>query len=90
MVAALSKPGDSAGIAVTRRLLSYGGDVNQPDFLGRTPLQYAVRSGNIALVELLLKKGANPNCIFKYHECLMRNEADKWCSLFHRVERQIF
>ena len=36
-------------------------DIDRQDIVGYTALHYAVSNGNIMLVELLLKKGADPN-----------------------------
>jgi len=38
-----------------------GEDVNKRDELGRTPLMYAARDGNLEKVKQLLKRGADVN-----------------------------
>lgn len=53
-------------IEEVKSLLAQGADVNAHDHADSTPLSYAVRSGNrpvgdLAVVDLLLKQGANPN-----------------------------
>lgn len=47
-------------IIIVRSLLQKGVHVEQEDKEGRTPLSYAVDTGNIALVELLIDYGADP------------------------------
>lgn len=42
-------------------LIRQGADVNSSNTSGITPLMAAAAKGNVALVKLLLKKGANPN-----------------------------
>ncbi|XP_022908937.2 transient receptor potential channel pyrexia-like [Onthophagus taurus] len=42
--------------------LSKNNHINLQDYLGRTPLLYAVLNGNVKLVELLLTHGANIEC----------------------------
>jgi ankyrin repeat protein len=43
--------------------LRSGGDINQIDGHGKTPLMYAAADSNVSVVEYLLNKGANPNRI---------------------------
>src|SRR5262249_14308438 len=45
----------------TELLLAGGSAVDVPDNWRRSPLHYAVKRGNIKLVESLLNAGANPN-----------------------------
>ncbi len=42
-------------------ILNYGADVNAQDMVGNTALHWAVENNNVRLVEILLKKQANPN-----------------------------
>lgn len=44
-------------------LIDYGADVNLTDKAGRSPLLIAAGGGNVHLVQLLLKNGANPSYI---------------------------
>ncbi len=53
-----AQAGDYAGIDAA---LKSGGDVNQADGYGMTPLLYAAAVPNITVVEYLLNNGANPN-----------------------------
>lgn len=46
---------------IVRLLLSYAADPNDRDSKGRTPIFYAAEKGNISIVELLLKRGADVN-----------------------------
>ena len=41
-------------------------DVDAIDFVGRTPLFYSVRTGNLADIEILTQAGANLNLADKY------------------------
>lgn len=49
-----------------QRFLAEGADVNYVDREGMTPLLFAVDSGKLAIVELLLQKGAQPALGNKY------------------------
>lgn len=51
----------AARSAVSEKLIAAGAPVNAKDTVDRTPLWYAVSNGNVKLVALLLKHGANPN-----------------------------
>lgn len=42
-------------------LIPHTNNINLPDKDGETPLMYAVKSGNPAIVNLLMEKGADPN-----------------------------
>jgi len=42
-------------------LIPRGSDVNSRNFLGKTPLIYAVENGNAAIVKVLISGGANVN-----------------------------
>lgn len=42
-------------------LVQEGVDINQGDYMGRTPLHYAIGENNPTIASLLLKLGANPN-----------------------------
>lgn len=46
-----------------RQLIAEGVNLNAYDALGHTPLHWAVISGDVSIVELLLKAGANPNIL---------------------------
>ena len=50
-------------VALVRRELSKGADVNQKNDEGRTPLHLAVEIANKKIVKLLIEKGANVNSI---------------------------
>ena len=50
-------------VALVRRELSKGADVNQKNDEGHTPLHLAVQIANKKIAELLIKKGANVNSI---------------------------
>ena len=47
-------------------LLNKDADVDAIDFVGRTPLFYSVRTGNLADIEILTQAGANLNLADKY------------------------
>lgn len=49
----------SGDINTVRLLITLGAEVNQPSLAGQTPLQLAVLAGDVALVDLLLEKGAD-------------------------------
>ena len=50
-------------VALVRRELSKGADVNQKNDEGHTPLHLAAQIANKKIAELLIKKGANVNSI---------------------------
>jgi ankyrin repeat protein len=43
------------------KAIAQGGNVDELDQGGRTPLFYAVRDGNLPLIAVLVRHGANPN-----------------------------
>ena len=43
-------------------------DINKPDKFGETPLMSYIRDGNVDIVKLLLKNGADPNYINDKYE----------------------
>jgi len=45
-----------------KALLDHGIEVNTPDRSGRTALHYAVRNGNLDIIQLLLQKGSDIFC----------------------------
>ena len=47
-------------------LLKKSVDINEQDLVGRTPLFYAVRTGNLKDAKLLIEKGANMTIADKY------------------------
>jgi len=63
-------------IALIRRELSNGADVNQKNEDGYTPLHLAVKSGHKRIVELLISKGADVNA----------KDARGWTSLDYSIE----
>lgn len=48
--------------------LDYKADVNTVNFLGDTPLHFAVRIANVTIVERLLRLGANPDSLNGFKE----------------------
>ncbi|KAJ5370783.1 uncharacterized protein N7496_006875 [Penicillium cataractarum] len=46
---------------MVKLLLTYAADPNERDSRGRTPIFYAAQNGNVSIVELLLKWGADVN-----------------------------
>ncbi|MGL5871184.1 MAG: ankyrin repeat domain-containing protein, partial [Xenococcaceae cyanobacterium] len=52
-------------LTLIKLLLSYGADVNKPDWRGDTPLHYS-RANNKEIVKLLIDKGANVNAQNNY------------------------
>ena len=44
-----------------KSLLALGADPNTQDFAGWTPLHEVAQASNVALVDMLLEHGANPN-----------------------------
>lgn len=61
LLAVLSRPPRHGELAVIRRLLAQGANVNTRDQDGWTPLHWAADSGRTESVRLLLAKGANAN-----------------------------
>ena len=57
------------GYAVAKALIEkYGADVEAKDSLGKTPLHTAAMTGNLAIVELLLRNGADVNAVIEGQE----------------------
>ncbi|MBI2518895.1 MAG: ankyrin repeat domain-containing protein [Bdellovibrio sp.] len=52
-------PNGGYHVEIAAKLLSLGADVNGVNMTGETPLLAASENGNLKMVELLLKKGAN-------------------------------
>lgn len=48
-------------LSVIHRMLDYGADIDQHNAAGRTPLAEAAKSGELAAVQLLIRKGAQVN-----------------------------
>ncbi|HEV2472104.1 MAG TPA: ankyrin repeat domain-containing protein, partial [Chthonomonadales bacterium] len=57
----LNLAGSMRRIEITRLLISHGADVNLANFKGWGPLHQAAYSNQAALIEILLKAGAQPN-----------------------------
>ncbi|MDD5181378.1 MAG: ankyrin repeat domain-containing protein [Gallionellaceae bacterium] len=58
--------------AAVTELLDLGWWVDKPDTSGITPLMAAANIGNIAMAELLLKRGANPNLVSSRSDSALR------------------
>ena len=48
-------------ISSIQKLLENGVDINEKDFLNRTPLMYAAEDENLETIKFLIEKGANIN-----------------------------
>src|SRR5262249_58866336 len=57
---ALFEAARGGDLETAERLLESGADVNQGDEQGWTPLNFASGRGNLAMVKLLIEKGADP------------------------------
>jgi ankyrin repeat protein len=73
------KKDDSA--SMLELLLQNGADPNRPTAKGDLPLEYAIITGNLAVVRVLLKSGADPNTPTNYgvsllHEAIMLDHSD--------------
>ena len=67
--------------------------INAGDHIGRTPLHYAVLNGNVELVTLLLKHGADTNQRVGYHEPKFRTSSEnyaKWNKLYSEVSIYVY
>jgi ankyrin repeat protein len=58
--------GQANDLEGVKRELAGGADVNQQDDAGYSPLHIAALNGNIAIIETLLRAGANPNLTDKH------------------------
>ena len=68
------------------KLLRQGADPNIADSAGYTPLHYAVMKGNLAVVNVLLQKGANRDAISPISGSTPRNLSAR----AHFFNREIF
>jgi ankyrin repeat protein len=50
----------TADLALARELIDRGEDIHGPDHRGNMPLEYAVKTGVLSVVRLLLESGARP------------------------------
>lgn len=57
-------------------LFDRGMDINQTDFQGRTALMMSVVKGNKENIEMLIKRGADVNCVFMYQNRLPKTALD--------------
>lgn len=46
-------------VSVMEHLISRGGDIDEPDRVGNTPLHHAVMTGATKAIEFLVKEGAD-------------------------------
>jgi hypothetical protein len=63
-------------------LLSYGADVNVRGENGQCPIHWAVQSGDLEVIKLIVQAGADPLALCDRHKnalwYLWSNPADKW------------
>ncbi|KAK2723984.1 hypothetical protein QYM36_002353 [Artemia franciscana] len=57
-------------------LIDFGAKLDATNVYGETPLEPAIRTSNLDLVKLLLKRGANPNCRECLHHAVWEGKAD--------------
>jgi ankyrin repeat protein len=57
-------------------LFNQGMDINQTDFQGRTALMMSVVNGKNDVVEMLIRRGADVNCVFMYQDRLPKTALD--------------
>lgn len=57
-------------------LFDQGMDIKQTDFQGRTALMLSVVKGKKDAVEMLIGRGADVNCVFKYQDRLPKTALD--------------
>ncbi|XP_065565796.1 putative ankyrin repeat protein RF_0381 [Artemia franciscana] len=61
---------------VCNLLIKSGAEIDATDVDGETPLGTAIKTSNLDLVKLLLKRGANPNCGECLHLAVKKGGAD--------------
>ena len=75
----------TAGMRIVTALLDQGTDVNAPASAGQsTPLMAATQKFNVTLVQLLLRRGANPNQYSGYHSPVTWIESLEWSEGAHK------
>jgi hypothetical protein len=57
---------EAANAAVAELLLDWGANITARNRLGATPLHFAVGSGRVDVVKLLLRRGADPNAVNEF------------------------
>ncbi|GFV23098.1 putative ankyrin repeat protein RF_0381 [Trichonephila clavipes] len=60
---------------IVKYLVSKDADINAKDKYGRTPLHFAVKSGNLDIVKYLIKNGADVNTKNRYNWTLLHEAA---------------
>ena len=63
--------------ATVNELIQHGADVNQLDFVGRTPLHIAANRGQLAVIEILVSEGAEVNVVDHKNRTPLYNAAIK-------------